>query len=100
MLYRDASMPTGQEPTARAIPLAVGDNQFQTLDTKCDPWECDGVLYPVKTVDGNLVPIDQSRVLLMFALILTNLLGVKRINPTIDFVEHYLPAAAKVNIEV
>ncbi len=50
----------------------------------------EGVMYPVKKIGEDYMAIDQSRVLLNYLLLLTDLLAHKKINPSISFLKSYM----------
>jgi hypothetical protein len=50
----------------------------------------EGILYPVKKIGKDYMAIDQSRVLLNYLLLLTDLLTHKKIHPSISFMESYM----------
>jgi hypothetical protein len=72
--------------------IRLKNNQGQDVEFsgKRNSYNENGVDYPVKKLDDKkYVPIDQSRVLLVFLLFLHELLSFHPINPAISFVEHY-----------
>ena len=60
----------------------------------------DNILYPVKTVKGELCAIDQGAVLLQFVLTLTELLMDAYVNPKIPFSSVYLTDLERLRIEL
>lgn len=58
-------------------------------NTSTDNIIIEGKSYPVKKLGGNAIAIDQSRVLLLYLLVLDELLRSKTVNPTISFVNEY-----------
>lgn len=54
-----------------------------------------GILYPIKKVGADYMPIDQGRIFLNFLLQLNNMLSLKKISPTINFVDTYLKGIDK-----
>lgn len=48
-----------------------------------------GLTYPTKKFNNQIVAIDQSRVMLLFMLLLQDILVRKHVNPNISFLNHY-----------
>lgn len=71
------------------IPLQDSQGQFVEFANPETNYSYDGHVYPVKRYSNKYVAIDQSRVLLLFLLIMQEILSVKRINPEIIFRNTY-----------
>ena len=81
---------TGMRFKGEIIRLKDGQGQDVKFSGKRNFYNENGVDYPVKKLDDQkYVPIDQSRVLLVFLLFLHELLSFHPINPAISFVKHY-----------
>ena len=99
--FKDISLEEGMKPEGLALPIAIDDvGHFLALTKSAKSFSHEGVVYPVKQVKGDYVPIDQSRVLLLFILTLNDVLTVKRINPTIRFIDYYLESAMFTHVSV
>lgn len=101
--FADISQSSNTSPNAFALPYVEAQDETETkilqANTKSDSAIHNGFVYPVKEINKNRVLIDQSRVLLLFLLLLNEYLSLKKINPTIRFTEHYLDAAMSFCIE-
>jgi hypothetical protein len=105
--FTDLAPESGTQPRALAVPLAVPmpSGSLSTVvispDTETGGSATfEGVTYPVKKVQGIDRLIDQSRVLLLFLCLLSDMLAAKRMDPTFRFSEHYLTEAHRLAIEV
>lgn len=86
----------GKYRTARACP-AVYQNDFRKADAEVirkvngTEWgEISGRLFPLTEIESDKYLIDQSKLLLNFVLILSELLAKKFLSPRISFRENYL----------
>jgi len=95
----------GMKPQCKTFPLvkakgnksvaditSSGDVEFAKLSAAPPDrmWNYEGSDYPVKTVGTDIVAIDQSRILLVTLLQVTELLARKKLNPYFSFVSTYL----------
>ena len=98
--FIDISPSVGKKPEAYALPVVLNgtDALLAQKGIKCTTH--DGTTYPVKRVKENYLAIDQSRVLLLFLLLVNEFLATKKINPSIKFTKYYLGAATIQNIIV
>lgn len=90
------------KPEMKLFPL-IENNKPIYLDDEDeydDPYFHEGTIYPVKKWQQKNVPIDQSRVFLIFLLTLDKWLSYKILNPTIDFMKHYTSEAMQHVLDV
>jgi hypothetical protein len=80
----------GVKPAALAVPRMLNDNSYLGDNNPRETIVYEGLIYPVKHINGQYVAIDQSRVLLNFILDLNKILITKKISSSIQFGEHYL----------
>ncbi|MFN7098268.1 MAG: hypothetical protein ACK4PR_12040, partial [Gammaproteobacteria bacterium] len=80
------------------IPVSEENNQPVYLNEP-DSYARDGIAYPVKQIESNYCPVDQSRVLLNFLLLLIEVIK-KEINPNILFSEHYFDESINLHIKL
>lgn len=71
--------------------LFLQDGQGNPIDfaTAREDYVHNGHMYPVKKFADKYVVIDQSRILLLFLLVIQEMLSAKRINPNISFLNTY-----------
>lgn len=84
----------GVEPEAMAFPLTLNGKAWE-VDERREHIDYEGLFYPVKQIEGKYYAIDQSNVLLNFIFQLNKILFNKRLNPSIQFAEHYFPNTMK-----
>jgi hypothetical protein len=87
------------------VPISHDTGQFLFVspdNAAIESFVYNGIAYPVKILQKEKKPIliDQSRILLAFILHLSAILCVKRINPQIDFSQHYAAQAMNVVIPI
>ncbi len=83
------------------IPLMNLRGQFYTFVNDQKTFFYNNHVYPVKKIDDTFAAIDQSRILLLFLLILQDMLSVKNINPGISFLNTYFngqPISAHIEL--
>ena len=85
----------GSSPAARACAVVIDEPITVSLDKTTGTASWNGDTYPVKKVNGSQVLIDQSKTLLFFLLLLSELLASKPMNPNMRFTQHYLGDLAK-----
>lgn len=75
----------------------INDTLYSTSDgmdlmsRNGNKWEkFEGTYYPVSKINGEYILIDQSKVLINFAFIITQLLQDKHLSPKLDIRKHYL----------
>lgn len=68
------------------------------LSSSCKNHVHEGLVYPVKQVGGKYFAIDQSKILLDFVLHLSDALNGKKLNPSIQFAQHYLKNAYYIGV--
>jgi hypothetical protein len=98
--FLDLSPQAGTKPEGFALPLRLNDSEFLTVSGSTSSIVHDGLSYPVKSIKGNSFAIDQSRVLLIFLLLLNEMMAKKKINPRIHFSQYYLTEDMKRHISV
>lgn len=99
--FQDVSPGPGLVLEGFAIPLLdKNSNPIRPPKEAVDSAIVEGEQYPIKTVHGQRVLIDQSRILLMFLLLLSEMLSFKTINPNIRFTQHYLSRLHRGNLVV
>jgi hypothetical protein len=105
IIYNNLSPASGTRPEGFAIPV-LGQKPDGTYGHvtwaggKVEQIQFGNEIYPAKIVNGEYVAIDQSRILLLFILYLSEILSLKRINPFIRFSDHYLTDLERYRISV
>ncbi|MEW6493468.1 MAG: DUF6602 domain-containing protein [Cyanobacteriota bacterium] len=84
----------GVKPDAMAFPLRISGKVWE-VHKRCKHIDHEGLFYPVKQIEGKYYAIDQSNVLLNFIFQLNQILISQRLNPSIQFAEHYFPDSMK-----
>jgi hypothetical protein len=83
----------GSKMIGNILPLNDGcDQAIQMKEKNSEYYEKDGIKYPIikSTTHNCYYPVDQSRILLMFLLLLSDkILGTKSINPSVNFFDNY-----------
>jgi hypothetical protein len=94
VMFTDIYPQNGMQPEGWLITLieksADGSNTPIVPGQSVEFYSHEGIIYPVKKVGENYVVIDQSRILLLFVLILSEMLSYRKINPGISFLNKYL----------
>lgn len=90
----------GKENKARAFALRYEGYKTVEVTDQAKKIIHNGIIYPVKIVKGQRTPIDQSRVLLTFIVMLSEKMQEKFINPSIKFSQDYFDLYTTFGIDV
>ena len=90
----------GKESKARAFALRYEGDKAAEITSQEKKITHNGIIYPVKTINGRRTLIDQSRVLLTFVVMLSEMIQEKFINPSIKFSQNYFDLYTTFGIDV
>lgn len=97
--FLDVSPKIESIPESYTFPVTKNGEPI-VLDAKTGECSYEGRIYPVKSVRNKYLLIDQSKILLLFLTLLSDILVAKKINPSIKFAETYLSYLVPLAMQV
>jgi hypothetical protein len=98
--FQYLSPKVGMLPETFALPVMLNEIEPVKIPSSAKSEVYNGREFPVKSIKGEYLLIDQSRALLLFLLLFNEFLAQKAINPSISFTQNYLPSSLRVNVSV